>query len=78
MGGHGAVKIDPAIERFNRMREEAYKNFRWTKTTVRTAVLGCVVAPAIIYYFSSAGYRRWDWIARPKGEPLNVSIQKQT
>ncbi|KAF8327043.1 hypothetical protein F5887DRAFT_899191, partial [Amanita rubescens] len=66
---------DPAIERFNRMREEAYKNFRWTKTTVRTAMLGFVVVPGIFYYLSSAGYHRWDWIARRKGESL---IQKQT
>ncbi|KAM6500753.1 hypothetical protein JOM56_003767, partial [Amanita muscaria] len=66
-------KTDPAIERFNRMREEAYKNFRWTRTTVRTAVLGFIVFPGLLYGLSQVGYRRWDWIARRKGEPLRVS-----
>ncbi|KAK2460531.1 hypothetical protein APHAL10511_007001 [Amanita phalloides] len=75
MGAHGAVKPDPAIERFNRMREEAYKNFGWTRKTVRTAVLGFIVVPGILYYLSNTGYRRWDWIARRKEEPLDVSTQ---
>ncbi|KAF8634361.1 hypothetical protein AX15_000972 [Amanita polypyramis BW_CC] len=75
MGAHGTVKIDPAIERFNRMREEAYKHFKWTRTTVRTTVLGFIVVPGILYYLAGTGYRRWDWVARRKGEPLDVSSQ---
>ncbi|PFH47057.1 hypothetical protein AMATHDRAFT_7128 [Amanita thiersii Skay4041] len=73
MGAHGAVKQDPAIERFNRMREEAYKNFRWTRGTVRTALLGFVLFPGTLYYLSRMNHTRWDWVARRKNESLEAS-----
>ncbi|KAF8964647.1 hypothetical protein BDZ97DRAFT_875186 [Flammula alnicola] len=66
----GPVKIDPAIERFNNMREEVYLNFRWTNRTVRTALLGFVVVPAAIYYVADTYYQRWDFTGKLKGEPL--------
>ncbi|KAF9533343.1 hypothetical protein CPB83DRAFT_845104 [Crepidotus variabilis] len=68
--GHGAVKIDPAIERFNTMRESAYLNFKWTPRTVRTAMLGFVAAPAIVYYLADNYYLHWDFVAKRKGQPL--------
>jgi len=71
-----AVKIDPAIERFNTMRESAYLNFRWTRRTMRTAFFGFVVAPLAVYYVASAFHLRWDWAGKLKGQPLAVKPSK--
>jgi hypothetical protein len=77
--GHGPLKIDPAIERFNTMREDAYLNFRWTNRTVRTAVLGVIVVPAAVYYLADRYYQRFDWAGRPKGQSILVTApQPQT
>ncbi|KJA27253.1 hypothetical protein HYPSUDRAFT_212884 [Hypholoma sublateritium FD-334 SS-4] len=70
--GHGPLKVDPAIERFNTMREEAYLHFRWTNRTVRTAVIGFLVVPATMYYIASTSNQRWDWTGKLKGESLNA------
>jgi len=68
--GHGPVKIDPAVERFNTMREEAYLHFRWTRRTVRTALLGFVIVPAAVFYIAERYHLRWDFSGKLKGEPL--------
>ncbi|KDR73428.1 hypothetical protein GALMADRAFT_251085 [Galerina marginata CBS 339.88] len=72
--GHGPVKIDPAIERFNTMREEAYLSFRWTRRTVRTAVLGFVVFPAAVFLIASKYHLRWDYSGKLKGESLATVV----
>ena len=33
-----------------RQRESAYLNFKWTRKTVTTSVVGFIVVPAILYY----------------------------
>jgi hypothetical protein len=80
--GHGCVKNDPAIDRFNTMRENAYLNFRWTRRTMRTAFIGFVVAPVAVYYVASAFHLRWDWAGKLKGQslaakPSNAKLQKE-
>ncbi|KAJ3504868.1 hypothetical protein NLJ89_g7717 [Agrocybe chaxingu] len=70
--GHGPVKIDPAIERFNNMRESAYLNFRWTNCTVRTAVLGFIVVPAAVFYLADRYNQRFNFTATRKGQSLYV------
>ncbi|KAF5331024.1 hypothetical protein D9619_005726 [Psilocybe cf. subviscida] len=76
--GHGAVKVDPAIERFNTMREEAYLHFRWTKRTVRTGLLGFVIVPGALYYLSTQYYQHWDFLGKRKGEAIAGPSQPQT
>ncbi|KAF9496001.1 hypothetical protein BDN71DRAFT_1589253 [Pleurotus eryngii] len=68
--GHGAVREDPAIERFNRMREEAYLGFRWTRRTVRTTLLGMFIMPGVLLWASAKTDARWAWTAKLKNEPL--------
>ncbi|KAF8906059.1 hypothetical protein CPB84DRAFT_1960229 [Gymnopilus junonius] len=68
--GHGPVRIDPAIERFNNMREEAYLHFRWTPRTVRTALWGFIIVPTTIFYIAKTYNMKWDFSGRLKGEPL--------
>ncbi|KAF5386732.1 hypothetical protein D9615_001783 [Tricholomella constricta] len=75
MAGNPLVKEDPAIERFNRMREEAYLNFRWTRRTVRTAVVGIIVIPGVVYYLASKFHNKFNWLQR-KGEPLLPTTAK--
>ncbi|KAF4615220.1 hypothetical protein D9613_002806 [Agrocybe pediades] len=74
--GHGPVKTDPAIERFNTMREQAYLNFRWTRRTIRTGILGFIVVPAAVYYIADKYEMRWDFSGRLKGEPLTIDSNK--
>ncbi|KAF8061458.1 hypothetical protein FPV67DRAFT_1509065 [Lyophyllum atratum] len=75
MAGNPLVKEDPAIERWNRMREDAYLHFRWTRRTVRTAVVGFVVVPGIVYYLASKYQDKFVWTQR-KGEPLLPTTAK--
>ncbi|KAF7777460.1 hypothetical protein Agabi119p4_3532 [Agaricus bisporus var. burnettii] len=69
---HGPLKEDPAINRFNTMRESAYLRFRWTPTTVRTTMLGFVLVPLAIYYIADRHDARWDWTAKRRGESLAI------
>lgn len=41
-------QIDPAIERWNSMRENVYKNFRFTSKTSRQVFVYGAVVPALI------------------------------
>ncbi|KAF9451220.1 hypothetical protein P691DRAFT_757500 [Macrolepiota fuliginosa MF-IS2] len=74
--GHGSIKEDPAIERFNTMRETSYLRFKWTPATVRTALLGFIVVPSAIYYFADKYHVRWDWVGRRRGQPLDTVAAK--
>ncbi|KAG5634258.1 hypothetical protein H0H81_002689 [Sphagnurus paluster] len=69
MAGNPLVKEDPAIERFNNMRERAYLNFRWTKKTTRTAIVGVIILPGMVYWLASKYQGKFDWLQR-KGQPL--------
>ncbi|KAF9002034.1 hypothetical protein BDQ17DRAFT_1357966 [Cyathus striatus] len=70
--GHGPLKVDPAIERFDIMRENAYLHFRWTPRTVKTAIFGFIVFPVATYYIADRYYRHWNWVGKLKGESLTV------
>ncbi|KAF9459553.1 hypothetical protein BDZ94DRAFT_1005303 [Collybia nuda] len=70
------VKEDPAIERFNRMREEAYLKFRWTKRTTRTAIIGFIVIPGAMYYLASQYTLKFNW-TNPRGQMLTGSPMKR-
>ncbi|KAI0654719.1 hypothetical protein C8Q70DRAFT_1047795 [Cubamyces menziesii] len=73
MAGHGAhilpsLFTDPAVERWNTMREAVYKHFRFNSRTARQSILGMVVFPAAV--FTIAYSQDWDWTGKRKGEPL--------
>ncbi|TFK42870.1 hypothetical protein BDQ12DRAFT_676922 [Crucibulum laeve] len=74
--GHGPVKIDPAIERFNRMREEAYMNFKWTQRTSRTALWGFIIIPGALFYFANNYHLRWNWVGKRRGESLDATTPR--
>ncbi|KAH8829690.1 hypothetical protein DL96DRAFT_1599154 [Flagelloscypha sp. PMI_526] len=56
MGGHGCSQgiypptEDPAIPRYDAMRENAHKGFKWTRGTVRTGIVGLVIIPVATYF----------------------------
>ncbi|KAF8226185.1 hypothetical protein L208DRAFT_1303085, partial [Tricholoma matsutake] len=66
----GLCQEDPAIERWNRMRQDAHLNFRWTRRTTRTAVLGFIIVPGMVYYLASKYNLKFNWTKR-KGESLS-------
>ncbi|PCH38793.1 hypothetical protein WOLCODRAFT_64987, partial [Wolfiporia cocos MD-104 SS10] len=59
---------DPAIERWNDMRETAFYRWRWTPRYARQAVIGLIVVPAAIFYVSATN--DWDFVGKRKGQPL--------
>ncbi|KAI0073404.1 hypothetical protein K474DRAFT_1710738 [Panus rudis PR-1116 ss-1] len=67
------MRKDPAIERWNTMREDVYKYFRWTPRTTITAVIGLGVVPGLIYYLASKEDYKWNWHGKRKGETLLAS-----
>ncbi|OCH95237.1 hypothetical protein OBBRIDRAFT_745853 [Obba rivulosa] len=70
MGGHGFVRIDPAIERWIQMRGDTYKHFRWTPRTTLIGIYGLILFPGLIYTIASTEYIKWDWVGKRKGESL--------
>ncbi|KAI6038972.1 hypothetical protein EDC04DRAFT_2895708 [Pisolithus marmoratus] len=64
------VRLDPAIERWNHMREDAYKHFRFTRRTSLIAFTGCVLIPSVIYYVASKTQYKFRWTGKRKGDSL--------
>ncbi|KIK31341.1 hypothetical protein PISMIDRAFT_670382 [Pisolithus microcarpus 441] len=64
------VQLDPAIERWNRMREDAYKHFRFTRRTSLITFTGCVLIPSVIYYVASETQYKFNWTGKRKGDSL--------
>ncbi|KAF5324649.1 hypothetical protein D9611_004383 [Ephemerocybe angulata] len=69
---HENFKHDPAIDRFNAHRESVYLKFRWTRTTVTTAVLGFIVVPGLLYYTAAKTNQRWNFNGKLKNESLSA------
>ncbi|KAI5451081.1 hypothetical protein NCC49_001959 [Naganishia albida] len=68
--------IDPSIERWNAMRENVYKNFRFTSTSSRQVLVFGAVVPALIgaaCYFNDA---TMDWAGKKRGESLRAEEVK--
>ncbi|TRM56617.1 hypothetical protein BD626DRAFT_518733 [Schizophyllum amplum] len=59
MAGHGGVlKTDPAIERFNVLRENSHTRFRWTRHSIKTAMVGVIAVPVAIFLTAKYGTDR--------------------
>ncbi|TFK55300.1 hypothetical protein OE88DRAFT_1805666 [Heliocybe sulcata] len=69
-GGSPLVKYDPAIERWNAMRENAYQHFRFTPRNTIISLLGMVIVPGTILYVASQTDERWNWNGKRRGESL--------
>ncbi|TFL06861.1 hypothetical protein BDV98DRAFT_556819 [Pterulicium gracile] len=72
----GALKLDPAVENFDRVRESSYKTYRFTRRTVISAFIGGVLLPATVYILSEATDRRHNWVARLRSEPLTRPLEE--
>ncbi|EIN07566.1 hypothetical protein PUNSTDRAFT_135092 [Punctularia strigosozonata HHB-11173 SS5] len=72
MAGHGppTLRHDPAIDRWNSMRENVYLHYKWTPRATRTVLIGAVVIPTLLYYTLSNQDTKWQWTAKRKGESL--------
>ncbi|KAH7889807.1 hypothetical protein F5I97DRAFT_1847484 [Phlebopus sp. FC_14] len=64
------MKVDPAIERWNRMREDAYKHFRFTPQNLLFAFSGFVLVPGAMYYLASQTHLKYRWTGKRKDEAL--------
>ncbi|EIM90510.1 uncharacterized protein STEHIDRAFT_154326 [Stereum hirsutum FP-91666 SS1] len=70
MAGHGYVKHDPAVERWNSMRENVWRYFKFTRQTTKVSLIGLVIFPGAIYLTSTLSIGKWDWKGRRKDETL--------
>ncbi|EIW85283.1 hypothetical protein CONPUDRAFT_150105 [Coniophora puteana RWD-64-598 SS2] len=70
MAAHSFIKLDPAVERWNRMREDAYKHFRFTPRTTFVSLMGFVFVPGAIYYLSTQTTNKWSWAGKRKDQAL--------
>ncbi|KAI9428704.1 hypothetical protein H4582DRAFT_2081631 [Lactarius indigo] len=77
MAGHGYVNNDPAVDRWNRMREDVYKHFRFTSRASWISLTGLVLVPSALLYFSAQQDLKWKWNGKLKGESL-LSRPSQT
>ncbi|KZT28607.1 hypothetical protein NEOLEDRAFT_1175902 [Neolentinus lepideus HHB14362 ss-1] len=71
-GGHQMVKHDPAIERWNAMRENAYKYFRFTPRNTFIGIVGVVIVPGTLLYIASQTDNKWNFNGKRKGESLLI------
>lgn len=69
MAGHGYTKRDVAIDRWNFVREDAFRHFRFTNRAT-LQVMGLLSVPVAIYYLASVTDRTLDWRGKAKGESL--------
>jgi len=67
---HGYVKKDPAIERWNLMREDVYKHFRFTSRASWISLTGLVFVPGALLWLSAQQDLKWNWVGKRKGESL--------
>ncbi|EJD53385.1 hypothetical protein AURDEDRAFT_157959 [Auricularia subglabra TFB-10046 SS5] len=77
MAGHGQ-KTDPAIERWADMRENVYRNFKFTPTVVKRAVALGIVVPGLIYVVAVDQNYKWNLTGTRKGESLRRDAQAQS
>ncbi|EPS99199.1 hypothetical protein FOMPIDRAFT_1125055, partial [Fomitopsis schrenkii] len=61
---------DPAVERWNQMRETAYQRFRFTPRSTIQVLFGMIIFPAAIYWTASNQDLKWNWTGKLKNESL--------
>ncbi|KAG9013020.1 hypothetical protein FRB94_004413 [Tulasnella sp. JGI-2019a] len=69
-GDHGALKPDPALERWNLMREDVYKHFKFTPSVTRKVILWAAIVPVTAWAIASQQDYKWDWAGKGKTESL--------
>ncbi|KAI0003228.1 hypothetical protein BJV74DRAFT_812337 [Russula compacta] len=77
MAGHGYVNNDPAVDRWNHMREDVYKHFRFTSRVSWISLTGLVLVPGAVLYLCAQQDLKWSWGGKRKGESL-LSRPSQT
>ncbi|KAA1467232.1 hypothetical protein DENSPDRAFT_832226 [Dentipellis sp. KUC8613] len=76
MAGHGYVKHDPAIERWNSMREGVYKHFRFTSRASWISISAVLLIPGSLIWISAQTDMKYDWTGKRKDESLYRSPSK--
>jgi len=69
-GDHGALKHDPAIERWAAMRDDVYRHFRFTRRNTPKVVFWGLAVPAGVIYLAFLQDAKWDWRGKLKGQSL--------
>ncbi|KZV65851.1 hypothetical protein PENSPDRAFT_689514 [Peniophora sp. CONT] len=67
--GH-AVHDDPALERWNAMREGAWAHFKLTKRNARPILVMGVLIPAGLLWLAASSDNKFNMVARKKNDSL--------
>ncbi|KZT66708.1 hypothetical protein DAEQUDRAFT_674633, partial [Daedalea quercina L-15889] len=62
---------DPAIERWNHMRETVYQRFRFTPRATMQVLVGLVFFPGVIYWLARDQDLKWKWSGKLKNQSLS-------
>ncbi|ESK88406.1 hypothetical protein Moror_14728 [Moniliophthora roreri MCA 2997] len=76
--GHGALREDPAIEKFNTWREQHYLRFRWTRQNARIVVWAGLIVPVAMYVGIVQAQEKTKWWGARKTEKLVVSNKPES
>ncbi|CAI2176996.1 5109_t:CDS:2, partial [Funneliformis geosporum] len=57
-----------AIERWYFMRTNVHTNFRWTRRTIITGIIGCIIIPVGTYALCWTDDSKWNLTGIRKGQ----------
>ncbi|KAF7796779.1 hypothetical protein EIP86_007962 [Pleurotus ostreatoroseus] len=69
------LKHDHAIDKFNDLRANYYRFFRFTPRFTIISVASLIVIPGICVYTFADQTDKWDWRGKRRGEPLARQAQ---
>ncbi|EIW69163.1 hypothetical protein TREMEDRAFT_31545 [Tremella mesenterica DSM 1558] len=64
------LQLDPAIERWNYMRENVYQTFKFTRRATRHIFILAGLAPASIALIAWSNDAKYDWAGKLRGSSL--------
>ncbi|VDC05355.1 unnamed protein product [Peniophora sp. CBMAI 1063] len=67
--GH-SVHDDPALERWNAMREGAWAHFKLTKRNTRPILMMGVIIPAGLLWLAASSDNKFNMVSRRKNDSL--------
>ncbi|KAJ3519900.1 hypothetical protein NM688_g9237 [Phlebia brevispora] len=64
------LQHDHAIDRFNDLRANYYRYFRFNSRFAAVAISSLIVIPGICLYTFADQHDKWDWRGKKRGESL--------
>jgi len=66
----GAFRHDPALDRWNEMREGSWAHFKLTRRNTKPILLMTVAIPLAVYWLATSTDNKFDMVGRRKTQSL--------